>query len=257
MRAPLLALATALAACEPAPIAWDDAVPLSPELAAAPAVGFDSLDQLVAVEPPVVTPPVAPAQCTATVRTARDTNGDWYAAWWATRADSTADLVMARSADGGATWGAAIRVDTLDIARSGCRRLPPAIAASDGNVHVAYSMAAREGPGVFASHSMDRGTMFHTPVAVVYGERIGLTAIAARGNTVAVAFEDPNSTLDHIGLALSRTMAHLFQYRHTASPTAASARQPDVVLGNGRIAVMWTRVTNGSAQRMIRTGVVR
>jgi hypothetical protein len=134
--------------------------------------------------------------------------------------------------------------------------MPPA-RAGNRRVDVAYAMAAREGPGIFASHSMDRGALFHTPVAVVYGERIGETAIAARGNTVAVAFEDPNSTIDHIGLAFSSTMAHLFQWRQIVSPSAAAARRPRIALGNGRIAVAWTRVAQGGLVQLVRFGTLQ
>jgi hypothetical protein len=199
--------------------------------------------------------PAVPGQCPLSVRLARDTTGQWYAVWWSLKPDSTADLVVAYSADG-RSWEPPVLVDSLDTARAGCRRVPPSIAADSGNVHVAYAMAAREGPGIFASHSMDRGTIFHSPVAVVYGERIGRTAIAARGYTVVVAYEDPNGSLDRIGLALSNTMAHLFQHRLTVSSAPDSARSPGVALGHGTIAVTWTRGTD-STTRFLRTGDLR
>lgn len=245
-----------LSACSPPPIEWDDPVLLPAELASAERVGFDSVNRLVALPALSIAVPDLPRQCASSVRVARDTNGDWYAVWWSRRADSTADIVVARSADG-ATWAPPVKVDSMDTARVGCRRPPPSIDASGGNVHVAYSMAAKEGRGIFASHSMDRGTMFHSPVAVVYGERIGETAIAANGDDVVVAYEDPNSTLDHVGLALSRTMAHLFQSRHTASPSAGVARKPRLALGGGRVAVMWTRESGDTSTRMMRIGVLR
>lgn len=244
-----------MSACSPPPVEWSEAAPLPGELGMAQALAFDPDGRLVPARLPVLSPPSAPGQCPASVRLARDTTGQWYAAWWSLRPDSTAHLVVAYSADG-AGWEPAVTVDTMDTAPVGCRRAPPSIAADSGNVHVAYAMAAREGPGIFASHSMDRGTMFHTPVAVVYGERIGRTAIAARGWLVAVAYEDPNGTQDRIGLALSTTMAHLFQHRMTVSPAADSARRPDVVLGPGRIAVTWTRGADTTA-RMLRLGALR
>ena len=102
--------------------------------------------------------------------------------------------------------------------------------------------------------------MFHWPVAVVYGDRIGSTAIAARGDLVAVAYEDPNSVQPRIGLALSRTMAHLFQVRQLVSPPGADARSPDVAIGErgSVIAVSWLRGTPNDEARgtMVRIGVV-
>lgn len=251
MRALHLGCAVVLAACADAPIVWDDPRPLP---AAFSAERFALAgDSLVPLQPPSVTHPVSPGQCLASVRVARDTTGDYYAAWWAARADSTAEVMVARSPDG-QRWDQPVRVDTLDAGRTGCRRPAPSIDAWGGHVHVAYSMAAREGPGIFASHSMDRGALFHTPVAVVYGERIGEASIAARGNDVAIAFEDPNSAADQIGLVYSSTMAHLFQYRHTVSPSGGAARSPRVALDSGRIAVMWTRTTGGQVGQLVRFG---
>jgi len=247
----------AVIACSPSSsVAWDDPVPLPPELTRASRLTFDAGGRLVPLEEPVVARPSAPGQCVESVRIARDTSSGWYAAWWSLRPDSTATLVVAWSGNG-RTWDVPVVVDTLDVARVGCARPAPSIAADSGNVHVAYAMAAREAPGIFASHSMDRGTMFHSPVAVVYGERIGATAIAARGFLVAVAYEDPNATQDRIGIAVSRTMAHLFQWRETVS--GAGARRPDVAVGRGRIAVTWASGggSAGATTRLLRTGDLR
>lgn len=246
-----------LAACADAPIAWEQPTPLGAPLGPTDriTVGADGVVRVVADSSPRA--PVHPGQCPSSVRAARDTTGEWYATWWAVRADSTAEVVVARSADGVA-WDAPVRVDTVDAGRSGCRRAAPAIDAWAGHVHVAYSMAAREGAGIFASHSMDRGVLFHTPVAVMYGERIGETSIAARGNLVAIAFEDPNSAQDDIALAFSNTMAHLFQHRETVSPPGGGARAPRIAVGDGRLAIAWMRASGGTPPGWLgRTGVIR
>jgi hypothetical protein len=244
------------ACCQPAARRRSAGKTLCREIGAGDQIAIGPDGALAVVTDSAVAPPVVENQCRASVRVARDTTGEWYAVWWSVRPDSTARVVVARSPDGRA-WDAPVIVDTLDAGRTGCRRPAPAIDAWGGHVHVAYAMAAREGPGIFASHSMDRGALFHTPVAVVYGERIGETAIAARGNTVAVAFEDPNSTIDHIGLAFSSTMAHLFQWRQIVSPSAAAARRPRIALGNGRIAVAWTRVAQGGLVQLVRFGTLQ
>jgi hypothetical protein len=120
-------------------------------------------------------------------------------------------------------------------------------------------MAAKEGPGIFAAHSMDRGMTFHSPVAVVYGEHIGLTAIAARGDLVVVAYEDPNSEPQRVAVALSRTMGHTFEAHEIVSPSTGQAHTPGIALGDGRIAVTWAQgdPANASASRAIRIGDLR
>jgi hypothetical protein len=260
-------LAIAMSACARDAIEWQTEVPLEPALASA-SLAFDPNGRVVPhVVAAIATPqPVFSGQCAGSVRVARDSarGGSWFAAWWAIRPDSTAEVMVARSADG-ITWTSPVRVDSTDVGHVGCRRPPPSIAADAGNVHVAYAMTAREGPGIFASHSMGAESMFHSPVAIVYGERPGATAIAAQGDLVVIAYEDPNSDPPRIGVAVSRTMAHNFLWRGLVSPSEVAARAPGVVVGarGARIAVTWARATeraegtDGTIPRMIRTGTLQ
>jgi hypothetical protein len=253
-----LVLAISLHACDRGSIDWEEPTPLRADLAAAATLEFDANGRLAARGAPAIAAPRADGQCTGSVRLAHDSVGDWYAVWWAARSDSTADVKVSHSTDG-VRWSSATVVDSMDAEPVGCQRPPPAIVADRGNVFVVYAMAAKEGPGIFASHSMDRGMLFHSPIAVVYGDRIGNVAVAARGDTVAVAFEDPNSVRPRIALAISRTMAHLFQSRTVVSPSTGVARQPGIALGSGRIAVTWTSgpETEAVAHRMVRMGRLR
>lgn len=253
----LLFALTTTVACDRDGIRWTEAAPIGAGRSGETRLAFDAAGGPVDRAPVRAAVPASPGQCVASVRVARDSTGDWYAAWWMTRPDSTADLVVAHSADG-IVWGAPARVDTTDVARVGCSRPAPSIAADAGNVHVAYAMAAREGPGIFASHSMDRGMIFHTPVTIVYGDRPGLTAVAARGDLVAVAYEDPNTNPRRIGLALSRTMGHSYDFRVVVSPGNGEARAPDVAVGRGKVAVSWARTGPGTAEaRAVRVGEFR
>ena len=260
MHRTLLAVAVVvLAACDQSPVEWQQPRPLSLARASEGVLVFDGSGGLATRAPPPFATPVFPSLCAGSVRVGRDTTGAWYAAWWSVRADSTADLVVSYSADG-RSWAAPATVDTMDVGATGCRRPPPSIYVDGDNVHVAYAMAAREGPGIFASHSMDRGTMFHSPVPVVYGERIGLTAIAARGNTVAVAYEDPNSDPRRVAVALSRTLGHIFEDREIVSPPTGPAHGPGVAVGDGVVAVTWYRGSGDSTlggSEMVREGRIR
>jgi hypothetical protein len=179
-----------------------------------------------------------------------------YAAWWTPRPDSSAALVAARSTDGGRSWSVAEPVDTADHQRTGCDRPAPAIAAdsSSGYVHVAYSMRDAEGAGVFFSHSMEHGKMFHSPVTIVYGDRLSDVAVAAHGDTIALAYIEPSSDHARLGIALSHTMGHIFEDRLTV-PSSSDARDPAVAIAPGRLAVAWVHQTpGGAASLMTRTG---
>ena len=131
--------------------------------------------------------------------------------------------------------------------------------SASGYVHVSYGLVAPEGSGIFFAHSMDRGATFHTPVAIVYGDRPGATSVSASGDIVAVAFEDPNGTASRIGLALSHTMGHIFEDRlMPVSADNGAATQPLVAVAGRKIAVAWRDGANagGTTVLRIRTGLI-
>lgn len=225
-----------LASCAEEPVIWQEATTQAVEEAP---VGYQA--------------PEFPGMCGDSFVWTHE-NGVVHAAWWSVRPDSTANLMIARGSKGD-RWSLPERADTMDAGRTGCRRPPPSIAVSNGNVHLAYGMTAKEGPGVFTVHWMQG--MTHAPVAVVYGERYGRTDIAAQGDTVVVAYEDPNTDPRRIGLALSTTASHLFQYRTLVSPPTGEASAPIVALRAGEIVVGWTRKLRGEQQEMSRRGRIR
>jgi hypothetical protein len=242
-------------------VEWQAPSPLPDNLAQARQLTFDAAGRLVPRATAEVVPPTFPSQCAASVRVDHDTAGPWYAVWWALRPDSTADVVVSHSADG-RSWDPPHRVDSLDVGATGCRRPPPSIYVDGDNIHVAYAMAAREGPGIFASHSMDRGMTFHSPVPIVYGENPGLAVVAAHGNTVAVAYEDPNTNPRRIGVAISRTLGHIFEDRETVSPPTGAARSPGVAVSSSAIVVTWQPASadgtaSTSTSPLMRRGIIR
>lgn len=242
-----------LQACDKPPVVWNDPVSVS-----AP----DGLTQLVidsaggahfaAVQNAPRSLPATAGLCPASVRTASG-SAHLYSVWWSVRPDSSAVLYSASSPDSGVTWSVPMLVDTADRSASGCTRPPPALTVVGDDVHVAYAMAAPEGTGVFFSHFMYG--MFHSPVAVIYGERLVATSIAAQGDTVAVAYEEPNGSRERIDVAVSTTMGHIFEWRTEATRDVDNARSPSVALRRKTIAVAWMPVgAPDSAARVVRTG---
>jgi hypothetical protein len=124
---------------------------------------------------------------------------------------------------------------------------------------VSYGLVAPEGTGVFFAHSMDRGVTFHAPVAIVYGDLLGATSVAASGDVVAVAFEDPSGRAARVGLALSHTMGHIFEDRMVpVSDDNGAAAQPQVAVAGREIAIAWREGTDsrGDAVLRVRTGTL-
>lgn len=179
------------------------------------------------------------AACAGTARNARLDDGTVAIAWWSVRPDSSAVLYAASSPDGGSTWTSRIRVDTADVNTTGCNRPAPSIAASAGFVHIAYSMRAPEGVGVFYAHSMNDGKHYEAPVTIVYGDRLSAAAVASDRGNVAVAYEDPSGSRPQIGLAISRDWGHIFQDRTRGSTGVGSAIAPQVAISGREIAVSW------------------
>ena len=177
--------------------------------------------------------------CPGTVRFAFGADSLVYAAWWTKRPDSSAILRVARSIDGGKRWEAAVSADERDRSVRGCSRPPPAIAydADSGYLHLTYYLEPPEGSGIFYEHLM-KG-MFHAPLVIVYGERPVVAAVSAAGDTVVVAYEDPNRRTPQVMLAISYTAGHLFETRVSASGDDVDARAPDVRVKGGRVTVGW------------------
>jgi len=254
--------AAAVAACSVSPVAWEE-----PEVLDAP----ETTMQLViepSGAPALITVPPASATwepegaCTGSARYGRGADGEVHAVWWAPRQDGSAALLARRSQDGGASWEPFVPVDTMDRARLGCDRPPAAITVDDrtGYVHIAYFLHGPHGPGIFFSHSMERGTFYHAPVPIVYGERPSAVAIASEGSAVAIAYQDPNTSAPRVSLALSSTDGHLFELRlPRISSGSAAADRPLVDVRGDRVAVAWrARPVNGTGEgvTMVRVGAV-
>ena len=200
--------------------------------------GSPSLEMM----PSVAALPSDSTACPTSFRTAVLSSTEMYSVWWSRRDAGRAVLLSARSDDAGGTWMHAVSVDTTDRSVSGCERPAPAIAADakSGYVHVTYFIAGPDGPGVFFSHSMERGEMFHSPVPIMYGEHPSATAVAASDSVVVVAFEDPNTDRSHIVFAMSRTWGHIFlRERPEASAGTPTAQRPLIALRYPFVAVGW------------------
>ncbi|MEO6865729.1 MAG: hypothetical protein ABI229_09755 [Gemmatimonadaceae bacterium] len=220
-----------LVACSPSPVTLGSmSYPASP---------------LLHSHPPVATVPSG--ACPGSLRTARS-GPDVYGAWWEVRDDSSSILMVGRSTDSGKTWNVAQPADTVDRSRRGCTRPAPAIAADSATnyVDIAYFMEPPEGPGVFFTHSMDARTLgvgdgiFHAPVAVMYGDQPSSVSVAADGDKLVVAYEEPNGERSMVGLALSRSMGHIFEDRLIVSQQDLPARDPFVALRGDSVVVQWS-----------------
>jgi hypothetical protein len=178
--------------------------------------------------------------CIRSIRTAA-TGAEIFRAWWSSRSDSSVVLSMQHSADHGRAWQPPVEVESRDRGRRGCDRPAPGIFYDPvtGYLHLVYFIEASDGAGVFFAHSMDKGGMFHSPVPVVFGNSPSVASVAGHGDSVVVAFEDPNSTTPRIGIVLSHQTGHIFDQRGQVTPDDVPAVAPWIALDSNRITVWW------------------
>lgn len=201
-------------------------------------------------------------RCARTLRIVAARDGR-VAVWWTRRDRGRVALVaawqdrMPASDSAGVEWRGPLPIDTFDVGPRdtndrergavGCLRAAPSVAVDSVNryVHVGYSVAGPEGAGVFYAHQMVPRGPFEAPIAIVYGDRLGPVRVAADGDVVAVAYEDPNATARaSIGVALSRTAGHSFEPRLAASTSSVDARDPHVVVRGRDVVIGWSELSS-------------
>jgi hypothetical protein len=244
-------LAVVTVACDSARVRWDEPQAVPGDTIGA--IGLTAGNVLTFGRDSSTHRPADPRMCPASLVSASDTGVEFHA-WLRLRPDSTV-AVMASRWDGATGTTPAI-VDSLDVAKLGCNRPGPSIAISDdGSVHVAYSIKAPEGYGVFFGHSMNRAINFHDPMIVVYGDRLSATAIASHGPRVAIAYEDPSGSVRRIDVALSNTQGHTFDPREHASPDEMTATHPRIAIRDTVVALSFAGAD--TTQRAVRIGYLR
>ena len=249
------------AACASDAVVWSDreppSIPIPPPSAELGTGGPDAVadsilrdalhQQLGMSRPPAPALAALPDEpglraCPTSLRVAPGRGDVRVAVWWSPRPDRSALLLASRSTDGGATWSTPLPVDTLDRATSGCERPAAAVAVdgTNGYVHVAYSMRAPEGEGVFYAHQMDPRAAFEPPQVVVYGDRPSAVSVASDGNVLAIVYEDPNTGgRPFVSLALSRTAGHGIEERLAVSGHSVASVRPAVAVRGREVAVGW------------------
>lgn len=207
-------------------------------------------------------PPRGGAGCADVVVVARGEAR--YAAWWEEGKGGSSVLMLAQSPDGGAHWETPLVADDRDRGARGCRAPLPALFADDRTeyLHVTYHISPTGSAGIYFTHSMHAPELgrsshgvLHAPVPVAHGDRSSRTAVAGRGDTVVVAFEDPNGgNKRRILLSFSAGAGHVFGTYEAVSQPALLRERPRVTLTGDSVRVEWTEQINGVWRGASRTG---
>lgn len=241
-------IALFLAACVYEPIEWHATRTVAFAIRPATRLVIEGrgLPRFVDDYVPRITP--GSGACPSSIVGTTAAGGERYAAWFVERADGRVALVVARSSDAGATWSAPVVAEDRDRGTRACVRPPPSISADSGNnyVHLAYYIEPPEGAGVWYTHSMERGTIWHQTIGILYGEEPAHTSVASAGDTVLVAYEHPGSGGRRIGLAISREAGHTFDERLRVVHATGTVRDPRVAVSAGFVALAWSQAAAGS-----------
>jgi len=195
--------------------------------------------------------------CKTAVATGAD--GSVYLAWRHVYAPNLRDMAVARSRDGGRTFGPPVRVSQDGWAIDACPEDGPALAVdARGIVHIAWpTMTASGTKGIFYSDSADGGATFAPRLRVDDGS--GTAAhpqIAAGGVGVAVAWDQGGTVyVRQVAAPTPGTDAARLGPIRAASGVAGPAGRatyPAVTFAGDSLIVAWTEQASGSSEVRVR-----
>ncbi len=147
-------------------------------------------------------------------------DGVLYVAWRKAFPDEVKDVVVARSEDGGRSWGPPVRVHGDNWQIQGCPHVGPSLAVDAySRLHVTWFTGAPGRPGLYYAKSNDGATTFSEPSALVTGDWVPVThaKLAADGEGVWLAWSDARG---------DKPMLKITHTDGSTIPSAAAATEP-------------------------------
>jgi len=168
--------------------------------------------------------------CKTGVATAPD--GTVYVAWRHIYPPNLRDMAVARSSDGGRTFGAPVRVSEDGWALDGCPDDGPSIAVdSRGVLHIAWPTlvpGSASGKGIFYSYSGDGGRTFAARVRLDAGAGAAHPQLAVGGDRVVVVWDQSDGQRRIHSRTISGDPKAASWTPVLGQPTVLSGEQPAV-----------------------------
>jgi hypothetical protein len=157
-------------------------------------------------------------------------------------------VVVARSADGGRTWGEPVAAQRDGWVIDGCPHAGPSMQVdAAGRVHVAWWTGKEGAAGVFYAHSDDGGRTFAAPTPMGVAEfsrpahvQLAVDAAADGGARVVVAWDDGTARVPRVVVRVSRDGGRTFGRALAASEGGRAATFPVLAARDGRVSLAWS-----------------
>jgi BNR repeat protein len=183
--------------------------------------------------------------CRTALATASD--GTLYLAWRTVLPGNVRDIVVARSADKGATWGAPVRVHADDWVFDGCPHAGPSMQVdSAGRLHIAWWTGKAKAAGAYYARSSDGAKTFTTPIALRTAELSAPAHVQlalGAGKTVVVTWDDGTVKVPRVVMRVSRDGGDSFGSVMTLSDGAEAATFPVLAVTGQQVTVAWAQTT--------------
>lgn len=187
--------------------------------------------------------------CRTALATAKD--GTLYMAWRHVYSGNVRDIVVARSADRGATWSEPVRVHADDWKFDACPHAGPAIATDDrGRLHVTWWTGKEGSAGVYYAQSTDGGKTFGqaTPLGVAQFSRPAHVQLGlARGDRVIVAWDDGTRQVPRVVVRVSPDGGAYFAAGTLVSASGRAASFPVLGVSRDSLAIAWSEMSADQA----------
>lgn len=163
----------------------------------------------------------------------------YYLAW-----NQWGDIMFRRSENGGINWGNKITIYTgFDYGAN-----YPVVAASEGNVYIAYYRNTGGNSQVFLVRSTNNGQTFGNEIQVTNAIRgAQVPQIVASGDTVVVAYEDRDLDYKYqVFVTISTNAGQTWSTPVNLSNTTSGARWCNIAMKNNSLFVLWNNQTGTS-----------